>query len=113
MIVSSFRAVPYGQMYYRGLEKCKVQSLARSGGNFDRKAYISEEAANELKWWIKNISDAFAPIKLPPFDLTISSDASLEGWGGTDQVTVIEGRWNCIENKCHINSLNCKQPFSA
>ena len=30
-------------------EKSQVQSLARSGGNFDRKAYISEEAANELK----------------------------------------------------------------
>ena len=53
VIVSSFRAFPYGQMYYRELEKCKVQSLARSGGNFDRKAYISEEAANELHWWIK------------------------------------------------------------
>ena len=47
VIVSSFRAVPYGQMYYRELEKWKVQSLARPGGNFDRKAYISEEAANE------------------------------------------------------------------
>ena len=47
--VSSLKAVPYGQMYYRKLEKCKVQSLARSGGNFDRKAY-SEEAENELKW---------------------------------------------------------------
>ena len=37
-------------MYYRELEKCKLQSLASSGGNFDRKAYISEEAANKLKW---------------------------------------------------------------
>ena len=83
VIVSSFRAVPYGQMYYRELEKCKVQTLARSGGNFDRKAYISEEAANELKWWIRNIFDAFSPIKLPPFDLAIFSNANLEGWGGS------------------------------
>ena len=109
--MSSFRAVPYGQMYYRGLEKCKVQSLARSGGNFDRKAYISEEAADELQWWIRNIFDAFAPIKLPPFDLTIFSDSSLEGWGGTDQVTEIGGGWNCIENKCHINSLELQAAF--
>ena len=97
VIVSSLRAVPYGQMYYRELEKCKVQSLATSGGNFDRKAYISEEVANELKWWIRNIFGAFGAIKLPPFDLTRFSDASLEGWGGTDQVTEIGGRWNCIE----------------
>ena len=36
--------------------------VARSGGNFVRKAYLSEEAANKLKWWIRNIFDAFAPI---------------------------------------------------
>ena len=110
-VLSLFRAVSYGQMLHKELEKCKVQSLTRSGGNFDRKAYISEEAANELKWWIKNIFDAFAPIKLPPFDLTIFSDASLESWGDTDQVTVIGGRWNWIENKCHINSLELQAAF--
>ena len=54
----------------------KVQSC-RNSDNFDRKAYISEEAANELKWWIRNIFDAFAPIKFPPFGLTTSSDTSL------------------------------------
>ena len=74
----------------QGIEKkCKVQSLARSGGNFDRKAYISEEAENELNWEMRNILDAFAPIKLPPFDLTIFSDASLKDCGGADQVTEI------------------------
>ena len=103
IIVSSFRAVPYGQMYHREMEKCKVQSLAKSGDKFNRKAYISEEAVNELKWCLRNIFDAFAPIKLPGFDLKIFSNSSLEGWGGTDQVT--EGRWNCIGNKCHMNSL--------
>ena len=73
VIVSPIRAVSYGQMYYKELENCKVQSLARSGGNFNRKAYISEEAA-----CIRNIFYAFVHIKLPPFDLTIFSDASLE-----------------------------------
>ena len=66
--MSSFRAVPYNQMYYRELEKCKVQSLTRSVRTFDRKAYIFEEVANELKWWITNIFYAFATIKFPPFD---------------------------------------------
>ena len=86
-------------MYYRESEKCKVQSLARSSGNFGRKAYISEKAANKFKWWIKNIFDAFAPIKLTPSNLMIFSGASLEGLGDTDQVTVIRGKRNYIENK--------------
>ena len=84
VIVFPFRAVPYGQIYYREFEKCKIQPLARSGGNFDRNIYISEEAVSELKWWIRSIFDAFPPIKLPQFDLTIFSDTKLESWGGTD-----------------------------
>ena len=45
VIVSSFRAIPYGQMYYKELKKkkkkkCKVQSLATSDGIFVRKAYL-------------------------------------------------------------------------
>ena len=85
--------------------------LTRSGGNFDRKAYISEEEPDELQWWIRNIFDVFVPIKLPPFDLTTFSDASLEGQGDTGQVTEIGGRWNCMENKCHINSLELQTAF--
>ena len=98
MTASSFRAVPYDQMYYRELEKCKEQSLARSGRNFDRKTYISEEAANELRWCIRNISDAFVPIKSPPFDLRIVLEIS-------------RCRWNRIENKYHINSLELQAAY--
>ena len=111
VIVPSFRAVSYGNCITGNRKKCKVQSLARSGGNFDRKAYISEEAENELKWEMRNILDAFAPIKLPPFDLTIFSDASLKDWGGADQVTEIGCRWNCMENKFPKNSLELQAAF--
>ena len=59
-----------------------MQSLTRYGGNFDGKVYTSEEVVNKLKWWIRIIFYAFAPIKLPLFDVAIFSDASLEGRGG-------------------------------
>ena len=98
-------------MYYKELEKYKVQSLAISGDNFDGRAYISEEAVHELKRWIRNIFDTFTLIKLPPLDLTIFSDASSEGWGDRDQGTEIGCRWNHIENKCHINSLKLQAVF--
>ena len=45
----------------------------------------------------------FVPIKLPPFDLTVFSDASWEGWGVSDQATEIVGKWNGMKNKCDIN----------
>ena len=43
--------------------------------------------------------------------LIIFSDASLEGWGSTDQMTEIGGKWNCIENKYYINSLELQAAF--
>ena len=61
--------------------------------------------------WIRIFFDAFALIKLRPLDLAIFSDASLEGWGGTGQVTEIGGRWNRIENKCYINCLELQAAF--
>ena len=36
---------------------------------------------------------------------TFHSDASLEGWGGTDGVTHIGGRWTEAEMPQHINAL--------
>ena len=47
--------------------------------NPDRKAYILEKIQNKLKWWIRNIFNVFAPIKLPPFSLAIFSDANFRG----------------------------------
>ena len=35
LIVSSFSAVDYGKLFYRELEKEKIQALKRSKGNFD------------------------------------------------------------------------------
>ena len=91
-------------------KKCKAQSLTRSSGNFGRKVYISEESANKLKWWIRNIF-CFCTHQTSTFRFYNFSDASLEDWGGTDQVTEIGGRWDCIENKCHINSLELQAVF--
>ena len=110
-LVSSFRAVPYGQLHYRELEKCKILSLRRAVGNFDKNAYISREAAKELKWWKHNVLSVFAPIRLPKISYVIFSDASLEGWGGTDEKTDIGGRWTYSESENHINALELLAAF--
>jgi len=106
VLVSTFPAVPYGQLYYRNLEACKVSSLNRSRGNFDHMAYISKEAANELCWWKDNIVNSSAPIRRMSPSVTVHTDASLEGWGGTDGVSEIGGRWKLDEvESFHINGL--------
>ena len=41
----------------------------------------------------------------PPVELTLFSDASLEGWGGTDGTSHVGGRWTDDESSVHINVL--------
>ena len=50
-------------------------------------------------------------------DITIYTDASNAGWGGTNGVSSINGRWSIAEQNCHINVLEllpitfCLQSF--
>ena len=44
--------------------------------------FLSPSAVAELEWWVRNLSNAFNFIQAPVIDCTISSDASLTGWGG-------------------------------
>ena len=41
----------------------------------------------------------------PPVGLTLFSDASLEGWVGTDGTSHVGGRWTDDESPVHINVL--------
>ncbi|XP_057299198.1 uncharacterized protein LOC130629847 [Hydractinia symbiolongicarpus] len=51
------------------------------------------------------------PIQLPKIDLILSSDASLQGWGGTDGNSQIGGRWSEGELPEHINTLELLAAF--
>ena len=46
-----------------------------------------------------------APFHTPPVGLILFSDASLEGWGGTDGTSHVGGRWTDEECPVHINVL--------
>ena len=82
--VAAFTAINLNQLFYRHLENSKGESLRRTYGDFDKKSFIFTEAKTELKWWKENIESSFALIKVQPVHYTIYSNASLEGWGGTD-----------------------------
>ena len=93
-IVASFPAVQYGPLFYRELEKDKIQALKANKGHFDRKMELSTEAKQELQWWVENIHTAFAPIQRKKADLELRSDASGAGWGATNLHSSTGGRWS-------------------
>ena len=106
LLVSSFPAVQFGPLYYRNLEICKNRALYHHAkGNFDTSIVLTVKAFSELSWWLDNVQTVSRPIKTPSIDLTVYSDASLEGWGGTDLYSTVGGRWSVSELPLHINTL--------
>ena len=56
-----------------------------------------------LLWWINNIDLAFKSIILLSIDIIIHTDANKAGWGANMGIHRINGRWDEIEVRVHIN----------
>ena len=48
--VASFHGVMYGPLWYRALEKDKMQGLRQGNGDYEYPVLLSEEAEIELQW---------------------------------------------------------------
>jgi hypothetical protein len=63
LLVSSFSAVDYGKLFYRNLERAKIEALNNFRGNVDAFMHITSEMKLDLFWWIENI---YAQVLQPP-----------------------------------------------
>lgn len=83
VLVAACPAVAYGWLYYKELEGLKIRALRDNG--YDMKKYITmpQKAIVELHWWENNILTSVNKTRSSIYDLEISSDASLTGWGAT------------------------------
>ena len=113
--ISSLPAVRYGALYYRVLEKDKVEALKISKGNFEAKMQISPKARYELNWWLVNLDTSFNTIDHPPIDFTLTSDASFKGWGASMGDDSTGGQWapkelediHILELRAALFALKC------
>ena len=105
ILVSSFSAVEYGPLHYRVLEKRKIEALKDKHGNFDSNINLNSAMKYELEWWYKNIETQSRVINHGNPNFSITTDASLDGWGAIKNEEYINGRWNDIEKTYHINYL--------
>ena len=109
-LVAAFPAVTLGPFYYRALETDNAKVLQQFKGNYDDSVRLSNEAKNELCWWITNIMSSFQHIHVPYPDITIYTDSSTLGWGVTDGYNPSGGRLK-VEEINHINVLELKAIF--
>ena len=110
-LVACFPAVQLGSLRYRNLEREKDFALKGNRGDFDATMIITDGMRCDLQWWVDNINSQENPIVRNNPEIMLTSDASLEGWGGTCGTERFGGRWNEEEKVRHINLLELLGAF--
>ncbi|KAI8494598.1 hypothetical protein Bbelb_278240 [Branchiostoma belcheri] len=86
------------------------------GQGWDSLLHLTQGTLSELTTWVECLESWNGKSSLPPprqTCLTITSDASLAGWGATCGHLKAGGRWTEEESKLHINELELKAAFFA
>ena len=76
-IAASFTIVSYGSLYYKSLEKDRLEALKISKLNYDTNLTLSNDSISELPWWVNNTEQACRYLTTTEPDLTIYTDASM------------------------------------
>ena len=101
---STLPAILPAPLHYRGLQLLKHQALKKGG--YDVILPLSQEAKDDLLWWIQNLNlvNGQLLVRDQP-SLQIETDASLMGWGAVCREEQIGGPWTVEKKSLHINCL--------
>ena len=105
---SSFSAVKYGRLFYRGLECCKIEALKCNKGKFDKPMKLNQEAFNDIVWWKDNIRQSYNQISRENPSGNLTTDASSFGWGAVYKGNKTGGLFSNEEKQLHINIKELK-----
>ena len=113
-LTSSIQAIFPAPLHYRHLQRLQVRGLLMGKG-YETVVPLSEDCRDDLQCWIDQMSNWNGrSIITPAPDLTITTDASLKGWGEVCQGRHTRGLWTCEESgSLHINALELKAALFA
>ena len=103
-------------LHIRAIHRDLIKAIAPLGlhASYKIRVTLSQEAINDLQWWIDSAHLNSGRDIIPPLiDTMIFCDASTIGWGDHLNSILIRGRWLRKEASFHINFLELKAAFLA
>ena len=107
-LLSLEKMVPFGMINLRHLQQLVVSST-RQARDPTALICLSQAAKTNLTWWSRasNVMTG-AAFQTPPPTMEIQTDASLWGWGISENSQLHTGTWSTSESRHHINLLEMK-----
>ena len=110
-LVATYPTVPWGRLFMRRLQFQVLRAL-KKGRSHRLKVRVSDLLKAHLKFWLDpQIWYLGVPFHIPLPQLTVFTDASLEGWGVVCQNAMYQGKWG--HHSHHINWLELKAVLIA
>lgn len=84
-----------GRLYTKIIEQEKATALKLNKGNFDATMTLSSLALDDIYWWCDNIRNNSAPVQRGSPTITLTTDASLKGYGA-ECLGQATGAWSVV-----------------
>ncbi|CAC5369294.1 unnamed protein product [Mytilus coruscus] len=95
--------LPLGRLFTKVIEINKASALNLNKGDFNAAMRLSSAALDDINWWCVNISNSSAPVQRGTPSITLTTDASLVGWGADCLGLSTGGQWSEEELNFIIN----------
>lgn len=71
-LLATFPVLPYGKLYYKELERCRISSLKFKKGKYNAPFMpLNSSVIAESQWWLKYLQNANKSWQVIPVDCTI------------------------------------------
>ena len=83
LMTSYTTSMRFGKLFTYHLDIQKIDALKEANDNNNGMMNFDVTSRDDINWWIAHLDSEFAYIKTPKPSVTLRTDASLDGWGGS------------------------------
>jgi hypothetical protein len=108
-IASTLEVVPHARLRMRPLQLYLLSKWRPVSEDYNAKIMVKRDLLPHLQWW-QSLSNLRKGVRLNPLpvDITVTTDASMSGWGGHTAQKSVQGTWSPHDRLLHINILEMK-----
>jgi ribonuclease HI len=109
LMVSLEPVIPQAALRRRPIQLFLMTQWTQSTGSLDSNVSVLAPLIHHLQWWLDTENLLVGVMLTPPHpQVTVYTDASMEGWGACLEESTISGLWNLEQSKEHINLLELR-----
>ena len=111
-IASCLEMIPNARLFMRPIQLHLLQNWSPIRMSMDYKIPVPPWLKPHLRWWLQEANilkgQSVQPIQ---FTETVTTDASLVGWGGHMNNLTVQGLWSNVQKMSHINCLEMEAVY--